>query len=129
MNFHCTDYRMEVLDQLASGRRSLAWAKWRLKHGSLGRWIVQHLPALFFVVHVRAHKGPNILIPLMILPIWILAAIGLPIAQLVLVFQGKKPIPGVGAGLLLLFKLQFAGRGPIVHVQEKKGDMVDIRLW
>ena len=129
MNFYHTDYRMEVLRQLASGKRSLAWAKWRLKHGSLGRRIAQHLPALFLVIHVCAHKGPRIFIPLMILPIWILAMIGLPIAQLVLILCGKKPLPGVGAGLWLLFKLQFAGRGPIVHVQDHQGDMVDIRLW
>ena len=129
MGHEATAYRLEVLEYLSSGRRSLAWAKWRLRHGSLLRRISRHLPALFLVIDVRAHKGPHIFIPLMILPLWILGMIALPFVQLVLRRKGKKAIPGLGAALWMLFRLQFSGRGPLVLVKSSNGDRVNIRLW
>ena len=129
MGYEATAYRLEVLEHLSSGRRSLTWAKWRLRHGSLLRRICRHLPALFLVIDVHAHKGPHIFIPLMILPLWILGMITLPIIQLVLKYKKKKAIPGLAAGLWMLFRLQFSGRGPLVLVKSNSGDKVNIRLW
>ena len=122
-------YRLEVLEQLSSGRRGLAWAKWRLRHGCLWRSIAKHLPALFLVIRIHPRNGPHIFIPLMILPLWILGILAWPIVQLTLKRKGKDPIPGVWQILCLLFRLQFVGRGPVIRVISHQDDNVNIALW
>jgi hypothetical protein len=116
---------MAVLEDLASGRIGIKRACWSLRHGgvSLG------FPALFLLIRIHPAQGRGFVIPLWILPLWILAALGITIAQLVYWVMGKGEIPGAFPGLMILWSLQFCGRGRIVHVNSAQSDRVEIALW
>ncbi len=75
----------------------------------------------------RAARGFSI--PLMILPLLILGTVAAAATQLVRLCMGRRPIPGLGAGMTLLARLQVTARGPLVEVADSNGGEVEIALW
>ena len=87
------------------------------------------MPGLFLVVRIRKPGGRGFSIPLMILPLLLLGLVAAAVAQLVRLCMGRRAIPGLGAGLALLARLQVTARGPLVEVAASNGARVEVFLW
>ncbi len=120
-----TAYNLSVLERLERGQLNQKQACKALRKGER-RF---KLPGFFLVVRVRAAGSRGFFIPLMILPMLLLGSLAAAVTQLVRLCTRRSPLPGLGAGLALLARLQVTGRGPIVQVASSQGDRVDILLW
>ncbi len=118
-------YNLSVLERLAQGRLNHKQACRALRKGESRLKI----PGLFLIVRVRGAGGRGFFIPLMILPLLILGTVAAAATQLVRLCMGRRPIPGLGAGMTLLARLQVTARGPLVEVEDSNGGEVEIALW
>ncbi len=118
-------YNLSVLERLEQGRLNQRQACRALRKGESRLKI----PGLFLIVRVRESGGRGFSIPLLILPLLILGLVAAAVAQLVRLCMGRRPIPGLGAGLALLARLQVTARGPLVEVADSHGDEVELALW
>ena len=118
-------YNLSVLERRAQGRLNQRRACRALRKGESRL----KMPGLFLVVRIRKPGGRGFSIPLMILPLLLLGLVAAAVAQLVRLCMGRRAIPGLGAGLALLARLQVTARGPLVEVAASNGARVEVFLW